>query len=413
VATEVITIQDRNVSANYQTFTVTGTPTNINPGLSTSYWIVPVSLNASGGTGTTGFSNNHNLFVALVSGAVGATGPTGPTGTSGPTVYPAVGIANSTGTAWNTSYSTTGTGTVVALATNPTLQATSSGLTLVDVTDNTKSANFVLSGLTTATNYTYALPALSGSTLAVLGLAQTWTAGQTFGVAVTMSSTTSNINIGTSASTGVLTLGGVSTTSILTVGRSTVSQTTNFQAGATASGSTKTLNIGTEGLSGSTTTISIGSAVAGATSTTTLNGTVSLGTGGAVVGTTATQTLTNKTITARVSSTTSIASPLAWNSDNFDEYAATAQAVALTINADAGTPTDGRKIIFRFTCDATIRVITFTGAVAGGFKPIGVKLTVSGSNFTYSLTASKTTYFGAIYNASSARWEITAIAQEA
>jgi hypothetical protein len=132
-----------------------------------------------------------------------------------------------------------------------------------------------------------------------------------------------------------------------------------------------------------------------------------------VVGTTATQTLTNKTVTARVSSTASISSPLAWNSDNFDQYAATAQAGALTINADAGTPTDGRKIVFCITSDATPRVITFTGGASKAFKPVGVSLTTSGSNFTYTLTASKTTYFGAIYNSGSSRWEILAVAQEA
>lgn len=134
---------------------------------------------------------------------------------------------------------------------------------------------------------------------------------------------------------------------------------------------------------------------------------------GAIVGTTDTQTLTNKTITARVSSTTSISSPLADNSDNYDMYAATAQAGNLTISADAGTPTDGRKIMFRITSDATPRVITFTGGVSKGFKPVGVTMTTSGSDFTYTLTASKTTYFGCIYNSSSARWEVVAISQEA
>ena len=133
---------------------------------------------------------------------------------------------------------------------------------------------------------------------------------------------------------------------------------------------------------------------------------------GTIVGTTDTQTLTNKTITARVSSTASISSPLADNSDNFDLYAATAQASNFTISADAGTPTDGRKIIFRITSDATPRVITFTGGVSKGFKPVGVTLTTSGSDFTYTLTASKTTLFGAIYSTASARWEIVALAQE-
>ena len=128
-----------------------------------------------------------------------------------------------------------------------------------------------------------------------------------------------------------------------------------------------------------------------------------------------TETLTNKTITARVSSTTSISSPLAWNSDNFDLYAATAQAGALTISADAATtgPTNGQKMIFRLTCDGTARTITFTGGVSKGFKPVGVTLTTSGSDFTYTLTINKTTYFGCIYNTGSSRWEIVALSQEA
>ena len=132
-----------------------------------------------------------------------------------------------------------------------------------------------------------------------------------------------------------------------------------------------------------------------------------------IVGTTQTQTLTNKTITQRVSSTASISSPLAFNSDNFDLYAATAQAGDLTINADAGTPTDGRKIIFRFTCDGTARTITFTGGASKAFKPVGASLTAAGSDFTYALTINKTTYFGCVYNTGSSRWEVVALSQEA
>jgi hypothetical protein len=64
------------------------------------------------------------------------------------------------------------------------------------------------------------------------------------------------------------------TTSTTALATSTAAQTATFGAGATVSGSTKTLNIGTAGVSGSTTTIAIGSAVSGATSTTTLNGLV-------------------------------------------------------------------------------------------------------------------------------------------
>lgn len=84
------------------------------------------------------------------------------------------------------------------------------------------------------------------------------------------------IQLATAMTSGQFILGNTAGTGNVTLGRSTVSQTTNIQAGATASGSTKTLNIGTAGLSGSTTNITIGSAVSGATSTTTLNGTVSV-----------------------------------------------------------------------------------------------------------------------------------------
>jgi len=75
----------------------------------------------------------------------------------------------------------------------------------------------------------------------------------------------------TNQTSGTLTLGGASGTGTITLGQSTVSQTTNIQAGATAAAQTKTINIGTAGLSGSATTINIGSAVSGAFSTTTVN----------------------------------------------------------------------------------------------------------------------------------------------
>jgi hypothetical protein len=101
-----------------------------------------------------------------------------------------------------------------------------------------------------------------------------FTGGITSTSSINFSTSASNISIGTAQVAPTLSLGGTGQTGILTVGQSTVSQTTNIQAGATASGSTKTLNIGTAGVSGSTTAINIGSAVSGATSTTTLSGLV-------------------------------------------------------------------------------------------------------------------------------------------
>tara|TARA_R110000822_G_scaffold140683_2_gene278376 strand:+ start:1077 stop:2819 length:1743 start_codon:yes stop_codon:yes gene_type:complete len=110
---------------------------------------------------------------------------------------------------------------------------------------------------------------------AAFGGASTFGSTLTASSTITLQGTTlSTTALGTAATTGTTTIGGTSQTGAITVGQSTVSQTTNIQAGATASGSTKTMNIGTAGLSGSTTTIAIGSAVSGATSTTTLNGLV-------------------------------------------------------------------------------------------------------------------------------------------
>jgi sugar lactone lactonase YvrE len=110
---------------------------------------------------------------------------------------------------------------------------------------------------------------------AAFGGASTFSSTLTASSTITLQgTTTSTIALGTSVTSGTISVGGTSGTGTITVGQSTVSQTTNIQAGATASGSTKTLNIGTAGVSGSTTAINIGSAVSGATSTTTLSGLV-------------------------------------------------------------------------------------------------------------------------------------------
>jgi hypothetical protein len=66
-------------------------------------------------------------------------------------------------------------------------------------------------------------------------------------------------------------MGGTAGTGTITLGRSTGAQTMDIAVGATTSGTTKVVNIGTAGVSGSITNINIGSAVAGALGTISIN----------------------------------------------------------------------------------------------------------------------------------------------
>lgn len=108
----------------------------------------------------------------------------------------------------------------------------------------------------------------------------------------------------------------------------------------------------------------------------------------------------------RVSSAASVSSPLAWNSDNYNQYAYTALSSDLTINADAGSPINGQKIIFRIKDDGTARALTWTTGSSGAFRAVGVTLPTT-------TVISKTVYVGCIYNAADSRWDAIALAQEA
>jgi hypothetical protein len=125
-----------------------------------------------------------------------------------------------------------------------------------------------------------------------------------------------------------------------------------------------------------------------------------------IVGTTATQTLTNKRFTPRLNIQTTTASPWAWNSDSFDQQGFTALANALTINADAGTPTDGQRTILRFKDNGTGRALTWTTGASKAFRAIGVTLPTT-------TVANKTTYVGCVYNSADARWDAVAVTTEA
>jgi hypothetical protein len=103
---------------------------------------------------------------------------------------------------------------------------------------------------------------------------------------------------------------------------------------------------------------------------------------------------------------TTFTSPLAWNSDNFDMYVASAQASALTINADSGTPAQGKRMVFRFKDDGTARALTWTTGSSKAFRAVGVTLPTT-------TTANKTVYVGCMYNIDDDRWDAIAVSTEA
>jgi hypothetical protein len=87
---------------------------------------------------------------------------------------------------------------------------------------------------------------------------------------------TGTLNTLTSQTTGIWYIGGATATGLLTFGRSNAAQTVSIAYGSTLSGVTKTVNIGTNGLSGSISNINIGSAITGAVSNIAINGTANV-----------------------------------------------------------------------------------------------------------------------------------------
>ena len=123
---------------------------------------------------------------------------------------------------------------------------------LVNDADPTKRALFSLSGISTATTRTFTLPNTS-SELAILAGTQTFNGNKTFS--------------GTLTASGTVTMSGAAAT----IGTSAATATYGIGTGATTTGVTKTVNLGSGGASGSTTAVNIGSATAGAGGTTVVN----------------------------------------------------------------------------------------------------------------------------------------------
>jgi hypothetical protein len=109
---------------------------------------------------------------------------------------------------------------------------------------------------------------------------------------------------------------------------------------------------------------------------------------------------------ARIFSTASDTSPLAWNSDLYDTTIITAQAEALTISADAGVAQfDGKRHLFRFKDDGVARALTFTTGSSKSFRAVGRVIPTT-------TVISKELYVGVVWNAGAARWDVISVARE-
>ena len=196
---------------------------------------------------------------------------------------------------------------------------------------------------------------------------------------LSLSGSASGGSFATNQITGNITIGGTGATGTTTLGRSTESQTTNIQAGATISGETKTVNLGTNGAAGSTTNIAIGSTTG--TSTTTLNG------------------KTSGRIVPRVSTTTSSATPTI-NTDNTDQFGLTAQAVDITSFTTnlSGTPTNGQKL-WIYIVGTAARAITW-----------GASFEASTVALPSTTVTTNRLDVGFVWNAATSKWRCVAVA---
>lgn len=271
-----------------------------------------------------------------------------------------------------------------------TAPATGSTLTIADGKTFTVNQTLTLTG-TSGTTMTF--PSTS-ATIARTDAANTFTGVQTmtspsFTTSVVTGSTSfsawntvmTTFNLAGAATT--LTIGGTPTTAI----------THNYSTNATATATTKTVNLGTGGAAGSTSNINIGSSNGGTTTvnspTLAVNSAITAG-GVAVPTISSTSTLTNKTLTTP--NIASIKGTLTTDTDGatitFDKNTSDFHNVVLGGNRTLALSNmaAGDRIVLRLTQDGTgSRTVTWFGTIkwaAGGTAP------------TLTTTASKADVFG-------------------
>ena len=120
-----------------------------------------------------------------------------------------------------------------------------------------------------------------------------------------------------------------------------------------------------------------------------------------LVGKATTDTFTNKSITPKVVSATSITTSVAINADITDMHIVTAQAEAILYSNPTGTLVQGQKLMIRIKDNATARAITW----GANFRAMGTALPST-------TVLSKTLYLGFIYNSTDSKFDLVASAQE-
>lgn len=93
------------------------------------------------------------------------------------------------------------------------------------------------------------------------------------------------------------------------------------------------------------------------------------------------------------------------NSDNLQHYSVSALGTALSISADAGTPIEGEKLIFRLKDNGTSRALSWANGVSNSYRAVGVVIPSA-------TVTNKTTYVGCIYNTTDSRWDMIAVSTE-
>jgi hypothetical protein len=162
---------------------------------------------------------------------------------------------------------------VVGVVSTSDLFVTSSGIfasSALVIGNQSGTYGYIIAGSATTDTYTVKFPTITSDTgIAVTGIAQTFSALQTFtnGINVTTTLTAGGpINFTNNLSdfsvetqtTGSISLGGTFQTGRIQLGRSVTNQTLSLGTGASGVGTTKIINLGTNGLSGSFTQINIG-----------------------------------------------------------------------------------------------------------------------------------------------------------